>query len=105
MRFVFSAACRRGLAVAGAARGRVRPLSFAFAGGLAVLAEVFSAAVLPLAFSAGLLLQAAYPGDFGYTFRGGGPALASWVAALGGAAALVAAPFIRRSSSRSSGAG
>src|SRR5215218_8980417 len=72
------------------------PLAFAFAGGLAVLAEVFSAAVLPLAFSAGLLLQAAYPGDFGYTFRGGGPALASWIAALGGAAALVAAPFIRR---------
>jgi hypothetical protein len=72
------------------------PLSFAFAGGIAVLAEVFSAAVLPLAFSAGLLLQAAYPGDFGYTFAGGGPALASWIAALGGAAALVAAPFIRR---------
>jgi hypothetical protein len=72
------------------------PLAFAFAGGLAVLAEVFSAAVLPLAFSAGLLLQAAYPGDFGYTFAGGGPALASWIAALGGAAALVAAPFIRR---------
>jgi hypothetical protein len=72
------------------------PLAFAFAGGLAVLAEVFSAAVLPLAFSAGLLLQAAYPGDFGYTFQGGGPALASWVAALGGAAALVAAPFVRR---------
>jgi hypothetical protein len=72
------------------------PLAFAFAGGLAVLAEVFSAAVLPLAFSAGLLLQAAYPGDFGYTFQGGGPALASWVAALGGTAALVAAPFIRR---------
>ena len=46
--------------------------------------------------AAGLLLQAAYPGDFGYTFRGGGPALASWIAALGGAAALVAAPFIRR---------
>ena len=61
-----------------------------------LLAEIFSAAVLPLAFSAGLLLQAAYPGDFGYTFQGGGPALASWVAALGGAAALVAAPFIRR---------
>jgi hypothetical protein len=72
------------------------PLAFAFAGGLAVLSEVFSAAVLPLAFSAGLLLQAAYPGDFGYTFSGGGPALASWIAALGGAAALVAAPFIRR---------
>ena len=72
------------------------PLAFAFAGGLAVLAEVFSAAVLPLAFSAGLLLQAAYPGDFGYTFQGGGPALASWIAALGGAAALVAAPFVRR---------
>ena len=72
------------------------PLAFAFAGGLAVLAEVFSAAVLPLAFSAGLLLQAAYPGDFGYTFQGGGPALASWIAALGGTAALVAAPFIRR---------
>jgi hypothetical protein len=72
------------------------PLAFAFAGGTAVLAEVFSAAVLPLAFAAGLLLQAAYPGDFGYTFEGGGPALASWVAALGGAAALIAAPFIRR---------
>jgi len=72
------------------------PLSFAFAGGTAVLAEVFSAAVLPFAFAAGLLLQAAYPGDFGYTFEGGGPALASWIAAIGGVAALIAAPFIRR---------
>ncbi len=72
------------------------PLAFAFAGGTAVLAELFSAAVLPFAFAAGLLLQAAYPGDFGYTFQGGGPALASWVAALGGVAALIAAPFLRR---------
>jgi hypothetical protein len=72
------------------------PLAFAFAGGTAVLAELFSAAVLPFAFAAGLLLQAAYPGDFGYTFAGGGPALAAWIAALGGAAALVAAPFVRR---------
>jgi hypothetical protein len=72
------------------------PLSFAFAGGTAVLAEIFSAAVLPFAFAAGLLLQAAYPGDFGYTFEGGGPALASWIAAIGGVAALIAAPFIRR---------
>ena len=72
------------------------PLAFAFAGGTAVLAELFSAAVLPFAFAAGVLLQAAYPGDFGYTFAGGGPALAAWIAALGGAAALVAAPFVRR---------
>jgi hypothetical protein len=55
-----------------------------------------AAAVLPLAFAAGLLLQAAYPGDFGYTFEGGGPALASWIAALGGVVALIAAPFLRR---------
>ena len=72
------------------------PLAFAFAGGTAVLAELFSAAVLPFAFAAGVLLQAAYPGYFGYTFQGGGPALVSWVAALGGAAALIAAPFVRR---------
>ena len=63
------------------------PLVFAFAGGLALL--VRSALLLPLALVAGILAQRAWPGDFGYGLADGGPALATWIALLGGAAALV----------------
>ena len=64
------------------------PYAFAFAGGLVVLARLTRWAVLPLALAAGIVLQLAYPGDFGYRLQDGGPAVATWIAVVGGAAAL-----------------
>jgi hypothetical protein len=72
------------------------PLPFAFAGGIAVLAGLARWLVLPLALAAGIALQLAWPGDFGYRFGGGGPSLATWIAAAGGAAALVVFAVLRR---------
>jgi hypothetical protein len=77
--------------------GGFLPFAFAFAGGVAALAGIVGVAVLPLALAAGLILQGAYPGDFGYRVEEGGPALATWFAAFGGAAALaVGMAFSRR---------
>jgi hypothetical protein len=64
------------------------PYAFAFAGGLVVLARLTRLAVLPLALVAGIVLQLAYPGDFGYRLQEGGPALVTWIAVGGGAVAL-----------------
>jgi hypothetical protein len=65
------------------------PLAFAFAGGLGVLARLLGPFVLPLALVAGILLQWVYPGDFGYVLRDPGPALVTWVGAVGAVVALV----------------
>ena len=65
------------------------PFAFAFAGGLCVLARLTRLAFLPLVLAAGIVLQLAYPGDFGYRLHEGGPALATWIAVVGGAAGLV----------------
>jgi hypothetical protein len=51
---------------------------------------------VPVALAAGIALQVAWPGDFEYGLRHGGPALATWIAAVGGAAALVLAVVRRR---------
>jgi len=73
------------------------PLPFALAGGAAVLARLLGWAVVPLAVAAGIWLQLAYPGNFGYVFGGGGgPAVAAWIALLGGSAALVWGTIARR---------
>ena len=72
------------------------PLAFAFAGGAAVLARLLGPFVLPLALGAGIGLQLTWPGDFGYVLHGGGPAFATWIAAVGGAAALVCVSILRR---------
>jgi hypothetical protein len=72
------------------------PLPFAFAAGAAVLAGLTRWLVLPLALGAGIALQLAWPGDFGYRFGGGGPALVTWIAVVGGAAAVVVAAVVRR---------
>jgi hypothetical protein len=64
------------------------PYAFAFAGGLVVLARLTRVAVLPIALAAGIVLQLLYPGDFGYRLQDGGPALVTWFAVVGGAAAL-----------------
>jgi hypothetical protein len=65
------------------------PFPFAVAGGAAVLARLLSLGALPVGLGAGIAFQLAYPGDFGYALEEGGPALATWVALFGGAAALV----------------
>jgi hypothetical protein len=65
------------------------PLPFALAGGTAVLTGFVGPLVLPLALAAGIVLQVEYPGDFGPGLETGGPAWATWVAAIGGAAAIV----------------
>jgi hypothetical protein len=72
------------------------PAPFAFAGGLVVLAAFAGPAVLAAALGAGIGLQLAWPGDFGYGLREGGPALAAWIALWGGLAALVAGALVRR---------
>ncbi len=65
------------------------PFAFAFAGGLAVASALLRRWLLPLALAAGIALQLAYPGDFDYILTDGGPAAATWVAAVGGAVAIV----------------
>src|SRR5436190_12187465 len=65
------------------------PLPFALAGGTAVLTGFVGPIVLPVALAAGIVLQVEYPGDFGPGLETGGPAWATWVAALGGAVAIV----------------
>jgi hypothetical protein len=72
------------------------PLPFAFAAGIAVLAGLAGWLVLPAALGAGIALQLAWPGDFGYRFGGGGPSLATWIAAAGGAVALLVFAVLRR---------
>jgi hypothetical protein len=72
------------------------PFAFAVAGGAAVLARVLRVGALPVALGAGIAFQLAYPGDFGYTLDQGGPALVTWIALFGGAAALVAGIFLPR---------
>ena len=51
--------------------------------------------VLPLALAAGIALQLAYPGDFDYALHEGGPALATWIAVVGGVVALASACWRR----------
>jgi hypothetical protein len=64
------------------------PLAFALAGGMGVLARLLGRATAPVALGAGIVLQLAYPGDFGYALDHGGPAWATWIAVLGVLVAL-----------------
>ncbi len=64
------------------------PIAFALAGGAAVLAGLLGVLVLPVALGAGIGLQLAFPGDFGPGLHEGGPAVVTWIAAVGGVAAL-----------------
>jgi hypothetical protein len=76
------------------------PFAFAFAGGAAVLSRRLGGRVLPVALGAGIGLQLVWPGDFGGSPADGGPALATWIAAVGGTAALVAGTFARSEGGR-----
>jgi hypothetical protein len=71
------------------------PLPFAFAGGALLVAQVLRLAALPVALAGGIALQLAFPGDFGYFLEDGGPPVVTWIAALGGAAALAVAALAR----------
>jgi hypothetical protein len=76
--------------------GGFLPFAFALAGGAAVLARLLSWVVLPVAVAAGIALQLAFPGDFGYRLDQGGPAIATWIAAIGAAVALVGVATVGR---------
>src|SRR2546421_5318820 len=82
------------------------PFAFGLAGGASVLAALIGPLVLPGALGAGIALQLAFPGDFGPGLTTGGPALATWIAAVGGLAALVVGLLLaRRIEARSWAAG
>ena len=71
------------------------PFAFALAGGVAVIARVAGAAVLPVALAAGVALQLLFPGDFTLRLDDGGPAAVTWFAAVGALAAVTAAAVAR----------
>src|SRR5207247_4155962 len=71
------------------------PFAFAFAGGLGVLRRLTSLALLPIAVVAGIVFQRLWPGDFAYGLKDGGPALATWIAAVAGAVVLALAAVLR----------
>ena len=72
------------------------PLAFAFAGGLGVLSAVLGRLLPPVALVAGIGLQWAYPGDFGYVLDHPGPAWVVWVAVVGTAIGLAVGLLRRR---------
>ena len=72
------------------------PFAFALAGAASVLARLIGAFALPVALAAGVALQLAFPGDFGPGLEHGGPALATWIAAVGGLVALVVGLLLGR---------
>jgi hypothetical protein len=65
------------------------PYPYALAGGASVLAGFFGVFAIPLALAAGIVLEHAYPGDFGYRFHGTTPAWPTWFALVGGLVALL----------------
>jgi hypothetical protein len=65
------------------------PFAIALAGCTAVVARALGWLVLPVALAAGIALQLRFPGDFGRGLSHGGPAIATWIAVFGGAAAVV----------------
>lgn len=69
------------------------PLPFALAGAAALVAR--RVVMLPVALAAGIVLQRLWPGDFDYGLRHGGPPAATWIALIGGAAALALVLIVR----------
>ncbi len=65
------------------------PYPYAVAGGASVLAGLLGVFTIPLALAAGIVLEHAYPGDFGYHFHGTTPAWPTWFALVGGLVALL----------------
>ena len=65
------------------------PIAYAVAGGATVLAGLLGIFAIPVALGAGIVLERAYPGDFGYLFHGTTPVWPTWFALAGGLAALL----------------
>jgi hypothetical protein len=65
------------------------PIPYALAGGAAVLAGMLGIFAIPLALAAGIVLEHAYPGEFGYRFHATTPAWPTWIALAGGLVALL----------------
>ncbi len=59
-----------------------------------MLARAISWFALPAALAAGIVLELAYPGEFTYALRDGGPALVAWIGLFGGVVALVVAAIV-----------
>jgi hypothetical protein len=74
------------------------PRPFVLVGGALVLAGFLRLAILPIALATGIVLQLAFPGDFGapYRFVDGGPRALTWIAFAATAAAVVAAALAGR---------
>jgi hypothetical protein len=72
------------------------PLVLALAGAAAVFARLLSWLAVSAALAAGIVLELSYPGDFGYRLVDGGPAVAAWIAFVGGAVALIVAAVLGR---------
>jgi hypothetical protein len=72
------------------------PLAFALAGAAGVLSRLIGPLVLPVALGAGIGLQLAFPGDFGPGLTEGGPSAATWIAAVGGVAAIAVGLLLGR---------
>src|SRR4051794_6468342 len=72
------------------------PFAFALTGGAAVTTKLTGPLVLPIALGAGIGLQLAFPGDFGPGLTEGGPAAATWIAAVGALLALAVGLVLRR---------
>jgi hypothetical protein len=72
------------------------PFAFALAGGAAVLTRALRVLVLPVALTAGIVLQLLYPGDFELRLAHGGPGPVTWIALWGGLAGIVAAIVLAR---------
>jgi hypothetical protein len=70
------------------------PVAFAAVGIAALVAR--RTFVLPIALVAGIVVRQLWPGDFEYGLHHGGPSLATWIALVGGAAALAAGLVVRR---------
>jgi len=70
------------------------PFAFALAGAATVLARLIGPLVVPVGLGAGIGLQLAFPGDFGPGLVEGGPAAATWIAAVGGLVAVVVGLFL-----------
>jgi len=71
------------------------PFAFAFAGGAWALARLGGVLALPAALALGIAFQLVWPGDFGGKTLEAGAGWATWVAAIGGAAALVLGVLVR----------